>query len=94
LRGLEIAQRALDGLVMEARVLGVEQGVVAAGVLQDVADARGRELDDEMAELQVPAPRHRLQALCGHLFPSSRLSCPHLLRASMIAADAGQATSG
>ena len=57
LRRLEIAHRALDRLEAEARMLEVEQHEVAAGRLQDVADPRRRELDDEMAELRRPACR-------------------------------------
>ena len=58
---LHVAQHALDGLEAEARMLGVEQREIAAGGLQDLTDPRRRELDDEVAELQLPAPGHLLQ---------------------------------
>ena len=49
---LEVAERALDRLEAEAGMLDVEEHEVAAGRLQDVADAGRRELDDEVPELR------------------------------------------
>ena len=63
---LEIADRALDRLEAEAGMLGVEQHEIAAGRLQDVADAGRGELDDEMAELQLARTAHLLQAWRRH----------------------------
>ena len=86
--GLHVAQHALDGLEAEARVLAVEQREIAAGCFQDLADAGGGELDDEVADLELAA--------LGHLFEPWRchgLRClpvcssgprqgePHVLRA-------------
>ena len=50
---LHVAQHALDGLEAEAGMLGVEQGEIAAGGLEDLADPGRRELDDEVPELQL-----------------------------------------
>ena len=63
---LEIAERALDRLVVEAGVLGIEEHEIAAGVLQHVADAGRDEFDDEMADLGGALARHFLQPGQGH----------------------------
>ena len=68
LRRLEIADGALHRLEMEAGMLEVEEHEVAPGRLQDVADAGGRELDDEVPELGRLRPGHFLEALKRHSF--------------------------
>ena len=55
---LEIAHDALDGLEVEAGMLEVEEHEVASGGLQDMADARRGEFDDEMPELRRLRLRH------------------------------------
>ena len=47
-------------------MLGVEQDEVAAGILQHVADAGRRELDDEVADLEVAALRLLLEGVSSH----------------------------
>ena len=49
------------GLDAEAAVLGVEDGEVATRMLEDVADSRGIELEDEVPGLQLPLGGHFLQ---------------------------------
>ena len=49
------------GLDAEATVLGVEDREVAAGVLENVANPRGIELEDEVPGLQLPMGGHVLQ---------------------------------
>ena len=49
------------GLDAEAAVLGVENREVATGMLEDVADSRGIELEDEVPGLQLPVGGHFLQ---------------------------------
>ena len=65
-RGLEVADDALDGLVVEARMLGVEQDEIAAGILEQVADAGRRELDDEVPDLELAALGLLLEGVSGH----------------------------
>ena len=47
-------------------MLGVEQDEVAAGILEHVADAGRRELDDEVADLEVAALGLLLEGVSGH----------------------------
>ena len=57
---LEIAERALHRLEAEARMFEVEENEVAARGLQDMADARRGELDDEVPEFRRARARHLL----------------------------------
>ena len=53
-------------------MLGVEEHEIAAGVLQQIADAGGDEFDDEMANFDRALARHLLQTSSGHPRPPSR----------------------
>src|SRR5918996_564957 len=64
--GLHVAEHALDRLETEAGVLAVEQGEVAPRRLENLADAGGGELDDEMAELEVATLGHVLEPWRRH----------------------------
>jgi hypothetical protein len=57
----EIADRAFHRLEGEAGMLEIEEHELAAGGLEDMADARRGKLDDEMAELERAAAGHCLE---------------------------------
>ena len=50
-------------------MFGVEEHEIAAGVLQQMADAGGDELDDEMADLDGALARHCFQPVAGIVPP-------------------------
>src|SRR5829696_8384449 len=63
LRRLAVAYRALHRFEGEAGMLHVDEGEVAARALEDVADPRRRELDEEMTELELARPTKPLQGV-------------------------------
>src|SRR6185437_17123159 len=70
IRGLEIADGALDRLEAESGMLEIEQHEVATCRLENMPDSRRGELHDEMPELRAPGLSHLLQALrCHALLP-------------------------
>ena len=59
--GAHVGHDPLHGLDAETAVLGVENREVATRVLEDVADPRGIELEDEVPGLQLPMGGHDFQ---------------------------------
>ena len=68
LGGSRVGHDPLHGLDAEAAVLGVEHRVLAARVLQDVADPRSIELEDEGSGLELPVGSHALQGRFAQRF--------------------------
>ena len=86
--GLEIAQRALDRLQAEARMLEIEQGEIAACRFHDVPDAGRCEFNDEMPEFRgFRRFCHGLEAAFSH----SRL--PYPVQSPLVTAEPSQTRS-